>query len=390
MKFILNFTSSAVTALLLSACLGSSSNPVDPPEPSNPDPEPPITGDIIRYHHLGLDTFAVESLYQAGDSVWAAGAGGIYVSRNLEALNQDQANWQLQLAGFHFSYITGFDATTLFAIGVPENPGLNELYRSTDSGANWTEVKHDFANANDVEQSSMTRLLADQATGYLYAVGADLLAISYNQGENWEPLHGEPGFIARNFSLSLNSQYNDLWWGGQDAVERMTMNRFSLNDQAHTHWQALFPSPATVEDIVFDRTNPDRVLFGAEGGIALSENYGLDWDAVITDDHAAFYMAIEQSSRYPEVWYSARWEKLNEQHPLMFEYSTDRGYSWQRSTHPQRAGHDGVRDMVLLQNAQDGQDILWLGLQSGTWEGGGVMRVAVDLEVFNERFVISD
>lgn len=379
MKSITYFTCSVITVFLLSACLGSSSNPADPPEP---EPEPPVGGDIIRYNHLGLDDFAVESLYYTGDSVWVAGTGGIYVSRNIQARSEDEADWQLQLEGFHFSHITGFDVTTLFAIGVPEGTGLNELYRSTDSGENWELVKHDFANDNDVEQSSMTHLLAHQTTGYLYVVGADFLAVSYNQGETWEPLIGEPGLIARNYALSLNDERNDLWWGGQDAVERMTLNRFSLNNGEHTNWRALFPAPATVEDIVFDDTNPDRVIFGAEGGIALSENYGADWEYVITEQ-SAFYMSIVQSRRYPEVWYTARWEKSNDQHQLMFEYSKDRGYSWQRSTHPQRAGHDGMRDMVLLQDAQDGQDILWLGLQSGTWEGGGVMRVAVDLDEFN-------
>lgn len=376
MKSLRHLTAATAAVLLLSACLGSSSSPAEPTDP-------PVGGDIIRYNHLGLADFAVESLFHAGDSVWAAGSHGIYVSRNLDARNEDEANWQRQLDGYHFIHINGFDANTLFALGLPEGIDQAELYRSTDGGANWSLIKHNFGTQGDIAESSITRLLPDTETGYLYAVGADLLAVSYDQGNSWEALSGEPGLIARNFALSLHPERSHLWWGGQNAIEQLLLHRFSLIDNEHESWQMLFPSPSTVEDIVFDRTNPDRVFIGAEGGIALSENYGNDWQTVLSPDHHIFYMAIVQSHRFPEVWYSARWEKSNEEHQLTFKYSDDRGHTWQRSIHPPRAGHEGMRDMVLLRSAQDGQDVLWLGLQSGIWNGGGIMRVGVDLQAFN-------
>lgn len=376
MKSLHHIASSTAIVLLLSACFGSSSTPAE-------QPEPPVGGDIIRYNHLGLADFAVESLYHAGDSVWVAGDDGIYVSRNLDARNEDEAGWALQLDGYHFIHINGFDATTLFALGLPEGSDHAELYRSTDGGGHWSLIKHNFGTQGDVVASSITRLLPDPETGYLYGVGADLLAISYDQGNSWEVLSGEPGLIARNFAINLHPQRNDLWWGGQNAIEQLLLHRFSLNDQTQESWQALLPSPSTVEAIVFDRSNSDRVFVGAEGGIAVSNNYGNEWQVVLSPDHHIFYMAIVQSQRFPEVWYSARWEKANQEHQLTFKYSTDRGNTWQRNVHPAGAGREGMRDMVLLSNAQDGQDVLWLGLQSGNWVGGGVMRVGVDLQVFN-------
>ncbi|MCC5880174.1 MAG: hypothetical protein JJU03_09820 [Idiomarina sp.] len=368
--------------LILTACLGSST----PPEQS-PPPLPPIVGDTIRYNHLGLDSVAVEALYHAGGSVWAAGDGEIYVSRNINARNPDEANWQIQLDGALFTHLSGFDEQVLFALGLvvgaTASENAVELYRSQDSGENWEIIKHNFGAAEDGHHSVLEALFPDSATGYLYGVGQDLLAISYDQGETWETLFGQPGMTSRNFSLALQETRNDLWWGGQNAIEQLSLQRFSLNHGTHQSWGELFPSPSTIEHIAFDRTNTDRVFIGTEGGVGLSENYGEDWQQVVFHDDYAFYMAIAQSFAEPDVWYSARWEKGRQHHPLVFEYSKDAGYTWQQSRHPATQEHFGMRDMVLLATQQDSQDVLWLAMQNGQWEGGGVMRISVALESFN-------
>lgn len=367
---------------LLTGCLGSSSSPADPIAPAPPPPSPPEVSDIIRYNHLGLSDVAVETVFVTDDGVWVAGDQGIFFSANLTATNEDEAKWQHQLDGIHISHMQGFHAQEVYAIGVeaPDKPYV--LFRSTNRGQTWQRIENNFGGSSRDAYSNLETLYADTETGYLYGAGQQAIAVSYDQGVQWQLLAGGWDMIALSAMLTRHPVYNDLWLGGQNAIEQSTLVRFSLTQQTSDFWSQLLPAPSVNQTIVFDRTNPDRILIGAEGGIITSPDYGNNWHELVVDTNG-FYFDILQSPLDDNVWYSATWNKGIEPHPLQFIYSTDNGESWQTNQHPASDVNYGVRSMKFVDAGQTRSDVIWAGLQSGRWSGGGVMRIEVDLEVFH-------
>lgn len=368
------------SVLLLTGCLGSSSSPSEPVAPL--PPTPPDVSDIIRYNHLGLSDVAVETLFVTDEGVWAAGDRGIFFSSNLSATNEDDANWQHQLDGIHISHMQGFHAYEVYAIGVeaPDKPYV--LFRSTDRGQTWHHIENNFGGPSGDAYSNLETLYADSETGYLYGAGQQAIAVSFDQGEQWQLLSGGWDMIALSAMLTKHPVHNDLWLGGQNAIEQSTLVRYSLNHQTMDMWDGLLPAPSVNETIVFDRANPDRVIIGAEGGLVTSVDYGDSWHELLADTNA-FYFDVLQSPLDNDVWYSARWNKGVEPHPLQFIYSIDNGESWQTTQHPASDVNYGVRSMKFVNAGQTRSDVMWAALQSGRWSGGGVMRIEVDLAVFH-------
>lgn len=365
---------------LLTGCLGSSSSPSEPVAP--PPPSPPDVSDIIRYNHLGLADVAVETLFVTGDGVWVAGDQGIFFSSNLSATNEEEANWQQQLEGIHILHMQGFHAQEIYAIGVETINTPYVLLRSTDRGQTWQPLAHDFGGKSSDVSSNLEVLYADTETGYLYGAGQQAIAVSYDHGTQWQLLSGGWDTIALSAKLLLHPVHNDLWLGGQNAIEESTLVRYSLNQKTTDMWNGLLPSPSVNQTIAFDRASPDRLIIGAEGGLLSSVDYGNTWDTLLVDTNA-FYFDVLQSPLDNNVWYSARWQKGLEPHPLQFIYSTDNGESWQTSQHPASERNYGVRSMQFVNAGQTRSDVMWAVLQSGRWSGGGVMRIGVDLEVFH-------
>lgn len=365
-------------SLALSGCLGSSTPPAEPD-----DPEPPITGDIIRFNHLGLSDVAVEALWVGDAGIWVGGDQGVFFSAHLDAMNAAQANWQHQLEDLHIVEITGFHGDDIYAIGIesPEKPSV--LLRSVDQGGTWDRVEHNFGGTDDVDWSNLQVLFADNDTGYLYGAGQQAIAVSYDHGRQWELVAGDWGTMASSAALAKHPFHNDLWLGGQNAIEESTLVRHSLSQQSSTYWTGLFPAPSVNQAVAFDAVNPDRILVGAEGGIIGTDNYGSDWQYLLEDEDYSFFFDLIQSPIEPDVWYSARWRKGVEPHQLEFVYSTNQGVDWQTRTHPATDENFGVRSMALVANDETG-DVIWAGLQSGAWSGGGVMRISADLEHFHQ------
>lgn len=376
----LSKASLALIALLLSGCFGSSSAPNEPtPTPPSPPPPPsPQPSDSIQFNHLGLSDLAVETLFATPDGVWVAGDQGIFFSDNPAATNPQQANWQHQLSDFYTLHLTGFHADEVYAIGVEAIDKPYALVRSTDRGQTWQRIEHNFGGGDANAYSNLEVLYADLDTGYLYAAGQQAIAVSYDQGQQWQLLSGEWGMIALSSTLNRHPMYNDLWLGGQNAIEESTLVRFSLNQQTFEFWNALLPAPSVNQHIVFDNGNPDRLLISAEGGILTSDNYGETWD-VLLEDTQNFYLSLLQSPKHTDLWYTGRWQKGLEPHPLEFMYSTDGGHHWQTHTHPNDDQNYGVRSMQLIPIDSSQGDVIWAGLQSGAWNAGGVMRIEIQL-----------
>lgn len=370
---------------LLSGCLGSSSSSSDPIVPPQPPPSaPPPTQDegIIRFSHLGLTELAVETLFATPEGVWVAGDQGIYFSNNPAATNPQQANWQHQLSDFYTLHMTGFHADEIYAIGIDAIDKPYALLRSTDRGQSWQRLQHNFGGDNTNAYSNLEVLYADPDTGYLYAAGQQAIAVSYDQGQQWQLLSGEWGMIALSVALNKHSLHNDLWLGGQNAIEQSTLVRLSLNQQTSDFWAELLPSPSVNQSIAFDWSDPDRIVISAEGGILASENYGSDWQ-VLLEDAEHFYFSLLQSPDHSELWYTGRWQKGLEPHPLHFMYSTDAGLNWQVETHPSDDQNYGVRTMQFIPGSDTDGEVIWAGLQSGAWNGGGVMRIQIELADFH-------
>lgn len=352
-------------ALWLSGC-GGSEPQVAPPVVT---PEQPVAQHVFQQQ--GLAGLTVERLYLQQNNILALTSDGLY---------QQQNNSDWQLLGFKglqprdLALIS--EQHWLLAVTVQQDDGdqLHQMHETFDGGRTWTQVKRPFGA--DGASEAIYGLRFDSHSKKLYATGVGALAESTDFGISWQLLDGGwGGFGQPKSALAIDPRSNDIWWGGQGALEDAVLNVYRRQQQRAEYFRDLLPNPSVYYNIRFAVGAAGHSLIYAcgEGGIVMSADQGNSWRNLLGDVNYRFYFDVVFDSQHNNRLYTAGWDKkFDEPQPLILQWSDDQGASWQRLQYDAPASYfGGVRSMLLVQ--QQNQTYLYLGLFKG-----GVMRVSVN------------
>lgn len=347
---------------LVTGCGGGGSGGTPPPGGNLPIPQP-------EFRSEGLSGLIVLGIYQHGDRLFAATDDGLFA----KVLGQD--SWQfVGLDDFQIEDLIILDEQHMLAAVVFEPDRLvfrdARLYETVNGGANWLPVDNDFGGGFQ-ENIGIWALHYDAVGQRLYAVGQDALAVSEDVGRSWELLAGIwDGFDPPQSALNLNAARNEVWFGGATAIEQLKLRRHDLGSgETTTFDSSLLPSPATIEGITFDPTNPDRILASGEGGILQSMDNGATWSRLLGERSARFYFDTPLDPQDPQVIYTAGWLKEFElPQPLILEVSRDSGETWTTYALDDPDLFGGAWSIRAV--VEDGRTVLYVGLFRG-----GIMKV---------------
>lgn len=323
----------------------------------------PIENDV-RFDHDGLDGHVITRLYQHGDRTYAATDQGLY----FKTLG---GQWQSTgLSQGEVLDLAIIDADHHIASVRDTTAGIfnDALLETTDGGQNWHSVEHNFGGET---AETLYGLYYDSYNNALYATGVQVLAVSYDDGRSWELLSGAWGsFSQPNHIVKHNPATNEIWYGGQNAIEQMVLRRYSLDTQEEQSFPDLLPAPSVIYGIQFDPENERGVYVSGEGGVLKTEDNGEEWTTLIGDVDYRFYFDIALDPVDPRTLYTGGWDKMDVTvpQPLILEVSTDDGDTWTEHRHPDDTLLGGVRS--ILATTEDEETVVYLGLY-----GGGVMRV---------------
>lgn len=351
-----------LTALLapaltpLAGCGVGSDAPQSPPAP--PSAQPQLGAD-------GLSGRVVQRLRHSPAGLLAATDAGLFRrgARGWTRLTPDRSS-------VHDVVAVG-DSTLIASVGkVIPAPGLHSLIESVDGGQTWRLIDHDFGGPDGPE--AVQALVNDAAGGRLLATGHDVLAESIDLGRSWRRLAGEwHAFTRPKSALAVDPVRGDVWYGGQDAIEGLSLFRWRGPNGPVDAYPGLMPSPSVAKGIRFAIGQPPRVLVSGEGGIVQTLDNGGRWQDVLRNGHR-FYFDVIQDVQRPQRWITAGWDKAGDQpQPLVVEISDDDGRTWARHQHPDRTLFGGVWSLALV--IEEGRSVVYLGL-----DGGGVYRLTID------------
>jgi hypothetical protein len=303
------------------------------------------------------------------------GPAGLVAATDDSAWRRTPNGWvTLNLAGLHVQDFTALSASHFIASVRPPGvvgAGPARLVESLDGGATWHDIAHDFGGITTPE--FIQALQYDAAAGRLLAVGAEALAASHDHGRHWSLLAGQwHGFASGKDALAVHPVTGDAWYGGQDAIETLVLNRRRAAGGVDT-WRALLPTPSTVKGIRFALGEPARVLVSGEGGIVQTRNDGASWETLLHQPDYRFHFDVLQDPARPARLVSASWKKdYTAPQPLIVVISEDHGATWKAFEHPDRQLFGGTWSMAVQPDAL-GRSVFHLGLYKG-----GVMRMTLE------------
>lgn len=317
-----------------------------------------------RFDHHGLHGHVVNRLYTYDNRILAGTDQGLY----LKAADSDWTMTALP-AGEVLDIALIGAGHYLVSLRESDQGIFNDrLMETTDGGETWQSVEHNFGGEEAAQ--AIYGLYYDSYNNALYATGVQVLAASYDNGRSWEVLSGEwDAFGQRNSIVRHNPATNEIWYGGQNAIEQMVLERYSLDTQDLERFPDLLPSPAVIYGIQFDPNNDLGVYVSGEGGILKTEDNGEQWRTLIGDVDYRFYFDLALDPNDPQTLYTGGWDKgWDDPQPLIFEISRDDGHSWEQYEYPSDDLFGGVRS--ILATTEDNTTVVYLGLY-----GGGIMKV---------------
>lgn len=320
-------------------------------------------GDGPQFEHQGMHGHVINRLYAQGDRILAGTDQGLYIKT-------PGGQWQPNSlpSGDVLDIALVSDEHYLVALRESDEEGIfnDRLLESTDGGQTWQDLEHNFGGD---EPEGIYGLYYDNYNNALYATGLQVMAASYDFGRSWQVLTGEwGGFGQRNSIVRHNPATNEVWYGGQNAIEQMVLERYSLDSQELESFPGLLPSPAVIYGIQFDPENDLGVYVSGEGGILKTEDNGEQWRTLIGDVDYRFYFDLALDPNDPQTLYTGGWDKGENLQPLIFEVSSDDGETWEQYPHPSEDLYGGVRS--ILATTEDNATVVYLGLY-----GGGIMKV---------------
>lgn len=323
------------------------------------------TAPFVSFEHDGLDGRSVSRLYQQGTQVFAGTNQGLFVK-------MDGGVWQsagLPQAQVHDIAILSDEHYIVSIRQTVDGIDSDALIETTDGGESWQTINHNFGGETT---ETLFALHYDDVNNALYATGVSALAISLDEGRTWELLNGMWGGFGQPLRVvAHNPATNDIWYGGQNAIEEMVLVRYSLDtDEAHT-FPNLLPSPSVIYGVEFDPENDEGVYVSGEGGVLKTEDNGETWIPLIDDVDHRFYFDIAVDPFDPDTLYTGGWDKNpDEPQPLILEVSTDDGRSWLEYSPINPTEFGGVRS--VLSTTEAGLSVVYLGLVDG-----GIMKATV-------------
>lgn len=339
----------SLASFILTGCSGSSVaiTPTPPPPPAS----------VVDTAFASQAT--VGRLYLDGEAQLAGTSEGLFWRANA------QADWQQRSpTTAHVNAVAviapGHYIVAMKPAGSAPHTEPSPLYVTQDSGANWQSISHNFGRDN---HTTINNLAYDLSTGALYAVGATAVAVADSTATNWMLLEGEwDGFATGIHLLELQPAQQNLWFGGQGAIENGFLSRYFLPDGTLTTWTDLFPNPSAFKGGLIHPTDSQTVLFGGEGGIAVSRNNGESWELPLGDVNHRFYwdIVIDDAG----VLYTAGYDKSGPEQPLIVECSSDNATTWHSNDFADEVSKGGVRSLAMVDVGGDSE--LYLGL----WENG--------------------
>jgi photosystem II stability/assembly factor-like uncharacterized protein len=344
----------AFAAIVLAACGGDTGDASVP--------EPPLATPV--FEHDGLDGAVVQHLYSHGDRLFAATQDGLYGKFLGQNVWVSLGLSGLQIQGFAIVDDQHWIAATFPTAQLFVDP---KLYETVNGGGNWLQVENDFG-PGETQSEAMMALLYDQETKRLFATGLNTLASSADYGRTWLLLDGQWGSTSVLQALDLNSMTQQIWLGGQNAIEGPILRQYDLNTFETVAFAGLFPSPSAIKSATFDPLDPGRVLVAGEGGVLQSADNGNSWTNLLGNVDHRFYFRALLDPQNSNIIYTAGWTKTDMPQPLILEVSRNRGTSWERH---QMAAPDlfgGVWSM--LATTENNRTVLYLGLNRG-----GIVRV---------------
>lgn len=347
----------SLICFLLAACHDSGNDAMMPPETPT-----------RQFVPEGLTGRAVSGLFQVGDQLLAATDAGLYAKRI------GQENWQLAALGEQqiIDLAIVDDLHWLAAVSdAGLDPSVNpRLLETVNRGSNWQVVDNDFGGAGESSQP-IYALYYDERAETLYATGTASLAASLDLGRSWTLVDGAwDGIATGQDALNLHPQRDQIWYGGQNALEQMTLRRVDLVSGDATSFGQLLPSPSVIKDIVFHPEDGDRVYASGEGGILRTIDNGASWTRPLGDVEFRFYFEVVLDPQAPETVFTAGWDKgaAGRSQPLILEVSKDGGENFERFEHDAALLRGGALSMLAV--VDDGETVLYIGL-----DGGGIMKV---------------
>lgn len=346
-----------ITSCLLCACGGggSGSNPSPPLPPAPPIPAPAFVSE-------GLDDLAITEIREHNGRLFAATHDGLFGKQ------KGDSTWvPLGLNGFRVESIAIIDDTHwLAAVFDPIwdgwlNPGLME---TLDSGTNWTALTTDWGGTNP-DPEPVFSLEYHAPTQRLYASGSAVVAQSADFGARWQLLDGQWASGTTPFrALALNEGTQQLWYGGQNAIEELILRRYDFATGNVDSWLRLLPSPAVASSVTLDPSDPNRILVSGEGGILQSFDNGNTWEAPLGDVNHRFYFRTVMDPQNRAALFTVGWDKnFDSPQPLILEVSSDSGATWQQHAHDDPNLFGGA--WSLHATVENGETVLYAGLFRG-------------------------
>lgn len=336
---------SIIILLLLGACEKENTNP--------------SAG--ISWNYLGLDGHVVNKIQLHQNRIYAATDQGFY------AIDRNSQNQNWELLGFEDKICQSFiivDQDEII-VSLVNRVDMDEtgIFKTTNGGESWTALGS-FGSEDGHEPAFDISMHPDDPST-LYGVGYNVVARSGDGGESWEPIYGEwQGFASgMDFVFPNPHQPEELWAGGQNAIEQGMLLHSPDGGENWQQWLDLVEAPSVPKDIAFHPTNADEIYVGFEGGLIKTGDNGEEWETLIQDDESRFFFGISIPQATPETVYTAGWlKRFDDPQPFIIYRSKDGGENWQEHTNDE-VDFGGVYDMDLI--SEGGKDKLYIGLYKG-------------------------
>lgn len=349
-----SFITLLVTLLLFSGC---KKDDAGDPEPQNPD-----------FALEGLGGRIIRQLVDFDNEIFAATDKGLFV-KDITV----NSGWLARgLTDVALSSFIKINTDYWLAAAYDFDPKTKNfpLYVSTDQGATWTVLENNFGG-EDAER--INALDYDPDSNTLFAAGTLVIATSTDKGVSWSPVMGDWGAFATGLSIiKYHPDQHAVWTGGQNAIEEFVLIKYNLTSGEEERWTNLLPAPSVSKSILFDSSDPQRILIGAEGGIVETRDGGNSWATLMHRDDSKFFFGLAFDQNDPNTLYAVGWLKnFDTPQELRLYYSTNGGQNWESRTFGSSQLFGGVWNMVSV--TENDHQVLYLALYKG-----GIARIQLN------------